>query len=1066
MQHSFLTCTTLAPLVMKTTGTGSKHSPIAIYDSEDEVLQELVGEGSFDPNPPFHNRLPGTDQREKLSRNWAMSTERGKGNSKLSDLEGKRPQKRKRVTDDSQGVPLAGPSQSLHNLPNHSPAVMSKKAKKRRRKLERQVMEVEAHPPRHQAWAKGTKYLVTDSTSSPMLPSRQAIGGGYSKTYLQPEISRPFSPYSVMYPPTQHAAESPAASSSAWVASMAMAAEAPAQVRPKDWESYPNWVDPLERIPPRPGFNAHNLPTQWHLPQRPAESASLPPLAPAPALIQAIGMKPEHDPSSKHGLYQIPPASSLSKGEAAPYIPNPARTLVMEQLPKSHRTTDFVNSWSKSACGAYPVYTSIDPPAAKALVEFATAELARKAWGSPRLGAALVGLKTHQLKGRPREDLIKVWWYRVHGVGANAGVGEIEEGEIQGDAAEKEVEVPVKKETKKERKARLAKERQAKQAALPKPKTAAPPIQSPSQAAAALLPDLSRIPTTASSPFPLPSNPADSRIEHQTLYSYYPTTPPAHSHPAQHHLLTSAPVLPSQQASPHRVPLLPQSALETQWRLKHELPKKPTAMPYTPSASRSTPFQDGYIASSIASSKSPSPVQISSHLTEPQPSTPTHHTSSAAYEDMDVDDDMELESPQTGKLAHIDTPLPAPITDYAATATASTPIPVAFVPIPATKHHDDMNGTQPIFATAKSCDTTTATTSTASVFELDPIPPPATINSPTLSATPPLEPRAMKNAPKGPSFAKRSLMARHKELEDRIARSKMELSLIRTTAMPISTIDRSIPIAASPVSTNDDLDKQAMEDRLRSLVLRSQKHRMRSSASASTSATSTDPPSISQSSASSTPSSTVTVLSPEFPSSAVSSVSSHSFSWDNLAVSFITETIETIKATPPPTLPPAPTAKPYQSNSTSATTTTTKLELAAKQRRLEAQIAESKILMAKLGQAQTKQERESILAVMRERSRCVFVSLPPFRVGVGSALWRRGMMMEHDGAATNTSTPTPSQGQPKPPQVHPQPSMNAGYTQTRQTQVAKTWVGSHEHTGVFIVSDDEEDDDRDCDDAA
>ncbi|KAJ6562607.1 hypothetical protein B0H19DRAFT_888642, partial [Mycena capillaripes] len=80
-------------------------------------------------------------------------------------------------------------------------------------------------------------------------------------------------------------------------------------------------------------------------------------------------------------------------------------------------------------------------------------------------------------------------------------------------------------------------------------------------------------------------------------------------------------------------------------------------------------------------------------------------------------------------------------------------------------------------------------------------------------------------------------------------------------------------------------------------------------------------------------------------------------SLDDLAVSFITETIQTLmpgaSAFPPP---PPPT-------STAA--------LAAKQRRLEEHIAESKTLMAQLTGARSKQEKERILAVMRERSRYV-----------------------------------------------------------------------------------------------
>lgn len=54
----------------------------------------------------------------------------------------------------------------------------------------------------------------------------------------------------------------------------------------------------------------------------------------------------------------------------------------------------------------------------KALVEFVDAASARKAFQSK------------QLKGKGKHA-IRAWWYRVTGVGSNAGVGEIEEGEVE-----------------------------------------------------------------------------------------------------------------------------------------------------------------------------------------------------------------------------------------------------------------------------------------------------------------------------------------------------------------------------------------------------------------------------------------------------------------------------------------------------------------------------------------------------------------------------------------------------------------------------------------------------------
>ncbi|KAK0438130.1 hypothetical protein EV421DRAFT_1826826 [Armillaria borealis] len=58
---------------------------------------------------------------------------------------------------------------------------------------------------------------------------------------------------------------------------------------------------------------------------------------------------------------------------------------------------------------------------------------------------------------------------------------------------------------------------------------------------------------------------------------------------------------------------------------------------------------------------------------------------------------------------------------------------------------------------------------------------------------------------------------------------------------------------------------------------------------------------------------------------------------------------------------------PYRPSTTQAIAA--KQELAAKQRRLEQQIAESKALMAKLSLARTKQEKDTIMKLLRETSR-------------------------------------------------------------------------------------------------
>jgi hypothetical protein len=216
----------------------------------------------------------------------------------------------------------------------------------------------------------------------------------------------------------------------------------------------------------------------------------------------------------------------------------------------------------------------------------------------------------------------------------------------------------------------------------------------------------------------------------------------------------------------------------------------------------------------------------------------------------------------------------------------------------------------------------------------------------------------MKNAPKAPSYTKRYLQARHRDLEERIAKSKQELGLEMPAA---GTAKPSDP----PLQKHDE-DKEGMEERLRMLVLRSRRSEMKASAPPT-------PPTTASSSLLSTSSGAESSDSSNSSTSAVTPAPATSdgvagFSLDDLAVSFITETIQIYKKNPTPkTVPiPAPTLKPPPHVNSN-----TRLELAAKQKRLEQEIAETKILMAKLTQARTKQEKDAILAEMRRRSRCV-----------------------------------------------------------------------------------------------
>jgi hypothetical protein len=359
--------------------------------------------------------------------------------------------------------------------------------------------------------------------------------------------------------------------------------------------------------------------------------------------------------------------------------------------------------------------------------------------------------------------------------------------------------------------------------------------------------------------------------------------------------------------------------------------------------------------------------------------------------------------------------------------------------------------------------------------------------SSTASTTPiPSEPKAMKNAPTEPSYTKRALMARQKELEEKIAKSKLELAAAAaksaavsgsttpttatTTAQPPGLAVPTTTPMATPKPSMDLGEKQLMEDRLRKLVLQSQKARGKGKVEATTTAPVPLPPPQQQQNRVVQP---TTGLS----ASATVSISSHSFSLEDMAVSFITQTIETIKSQPstspsPVVLPAIVATKPPPPTSNS--NSNVRLELAAKQKRLEEHISESKALMAKLSQARSKEEKDGIMKAMREKSRWVLLSiffppwwsiLPFFSVLFPLRIYlaeRTGFFppslnsyflsrLFEEGSHAASAAPSPaltteSKSQSQSPALPPQQFQNI------------RWPNSHEDAGVFVLSDDSDSD--------
>ena len=917
--------------------------------------------------------------------------------------------KRKRTNSlTSQDTPIAGPSngrQPHPSLVNRLSLPESKKARKRRRRAERQAQEearlknIKWNIPTFEQSAPPHMSGVPSFSSTSPSHSRPAPGAFYAYRYGAEDVTMydNYQPSSISPPPL------PAPSTSKpldWVSSMALAAGDDPEEELSSWSPPPTLALPpstSSNFPP-PAIQPNPPPPTPSPPPPPPQIIHALPPKPPPPPVAPIGMMPDQDPNSKHGTFNISSSTKEAgtdmKKRNSQYIPNPARTLVMEQLPKTHRHPDFINNWSRSACGFLPVHMFIDTPAGKALIEFATAELARKAWASPKLGNAHAGLKSHQLKGKPREDLIKVWWYRVDGVGAGSGVGEIEEGEIEGDAAEKEVETLPKKETKKERKARLAKEREEKrimreadfQDQLSQQRQQPPaPLQNQKQhyqeainAAARpqqnfplpALPPLfiPNIPSLPSNGLGQPLNPlfsASVSIPYSSLTPSYPSAwHPAPPVPFPNPSSTAGILKAAYEASLRQAP---HADIDDHHSVASSAGSVsvPRVAKTTGQADDLSDFEEDMDVDveekSILASRS-------AQLLPPQSARPLLHSSLpprpgplvtgyASRPPPPKQPPPPLPPPLSGlgSQSHVQHLPPAPQLPLLPIAAPQPKVPQNFIA-------QELSG-QAIASLSSS--TTTPAQSSSS--------------SPDASTTPiPSEPKAMKNAPTEPSFTKRALMARQKELEEKIAKSKLVLAAATAKSgvksgaeTPPTTTSQPTGVAAVPTPAMDSGEKQAMEDRLRKLVLQSQKARGRGKVEALASTTTTSvtptmtapaplPPQQQQNWTQKAPSS--------LSAPTTVSISSHSFSLEDMAVSFITQTIETIKSQP--CLAPPPAVAPTKLTTTS--NSNVKLEeLAAKHKRLEEHISESKALMAKLSQARSKEEKDGIMKIIREKSRCV-----------------------------------------------------------------------------------------------
>ncbi|KZP24987.1 hypothetical protein FIBSPDRAFT_856362 [Athelia psychrophila] len=136
----------------------------------------------------------------------------------------------------------------------------------------------------------------------------------------------------------------------------------------------PSDISPLPRTGPKP------VPT--------VESSSTAHSNPLPIGKGPIGMIADSDPGS-HGMF------TLAVGKRV----KPACAVVMENVPRVFRTDQFIRGWSKRTAGIVPSYYQMNDKG-KVLLVYQSPELAKKAFDSPRMP-----------HGKGQEG-IRLWWYR------------------------------------------------------------------------------------------------------------------------------------------------------------------------------------------------------------------------------------------------------------------------------------------------------------------------------------------------------------------------------------------------------------------------------------------------------------------------------------------------------------------------------------------------------------------------------------------------------------------------------------------------------------------------------
>jgi hypothetical protein len=683
----------------------------------------------------------------------------------------------------------------------------------------------------------------------------------------------------------------------------------------------------------------------------------------------------------------------------------------------------------------------------------------------------LLGTKSHLLKGKAREDLIKVWWYRVD----FASVRELEEGEIEEDGAAPEPPSSPRKESKKERKARLAKERdvrqvptmkeneQQKQKSIGKSPSLAPSISQPATSAITSTPDQVLSSHIHRSPLPPTPPPAGPRFN-PILGSHHPSQP-----------------WPYPFAQPQAQPFTDSS---------HPIPSSyPTTSMTAVGSSLASGARGGHDDSaSIASSGGWSPPdRHSSRQTAAVASTSSKNVVVATTVgqaddladygevDMEVDVDPTFDDLVTMSDPPRKSTLSTATQSHVYTKANAQPLQVAKPSVTsgrsAGKAPSKQDSRDQQLSQCQPCQTSTLGTPHSVVpssISNDkpqqgflPVSHTSVFYIPSKAPLNPVTDSSNASLPFAPCVTANSLqpgISVQNKLDERSSKTNLVAGnlAVPTGSHPASRPASTASVSVTPNSSSIGSVGQAMEENLRQLVFASKRARTsalqpHSSSSQLFSSISADvdmaPPVDNTGGKTSAINDTPNrpqmegqnkVVNPntvENPASAPSPATMPSASsnqstadpslFEDLAVSFITQTIEDMKGsnnnkqpdppsldlssgssltsasvTPPSsTLPQAnpsifsfasasarshaaagdvvPDKRPVVSNSSSSANLT-KLELSTKQRRLEKHLQESKSLMERISTAKTKQEKDLLLKIMSEKMRCVFPSANKF----------------------------------------------------------------------------------------